>query len=272
MTEALFHLTKVRRWAARVVAAALVTTRLPMPAETVTEWELDRGGTSISGASTSTVTLGDGSKDDVDNVAVSGMLSGTLSMVVPGDMILMEGSASFDGVSSGNAANEFRFGLFDSNGSTGTGGWLGYSVGDSDRNRPGSLWERNDGSAAGYFSSAGTSELTTERAAGNGDFLSGTYSFSLQLTRLATDTLLITFSLTSGSGYSMSGTYTDTTAQTFSYDRVGFAAGNSLNADQVTLSGVTVNYVSYLSPVPEPGVGLLVGMGALALGLRRQRR
>ena len=268
MTGPIFSLSKARRWCARVIAAALVTTRLPMPAETVMDWELDRGRASVTGANTSTVTVGDGSKDDADNVAVSGMISGTLSMVVPADMILMEGDVTLTGISTGNTVNQFDFGLFNSNGNTDTSGWLGYAVEESDSTRSGTLRVRSAGNNADYFSTSGTSQRGTYRAANNANFLSGTYHFSLQLTRLANNSLGISFSLTSTSGYAMTGTYTDTSVQTFSYDRVGFTVGNSLNADQVTLSGVTVNYIP---AVPEPGCATLLALGALGLGLRRRR-
>lgn len=265
----LFSLSKARRWGARVIAAVLVTMRLPMPAETVVVWNLDRGNAPTAGVNTGTVTVGDGSSNSADNVAVSGMLSGTLSMVVPADMILMEGSVTLDGISTGNTVNQFDFGLFNSNGSTGSKGWLGYAVEASDGTGSGTLLERSAGNNADYYSTSGTSSRGSYRAAGNADFLSGTYHFSLQLTRLAGNALGIAFSLTSSLGYSMTGTYTDTTVQTFSYNRVGFTIGNGLNADQVTLSGVTVNYIA---AVPEPGCTTLLALGALGLGLRRRRR
>ena len=267
-----FRLSRPQHWFARFLAAALVTTRLPMPAETVLDWQLDRGNAPVSGDGTSRYVVGNGSNNSADNVAVSGMLSGTLSLVQPADMIIMEGDVTLDGIASGNTVNQFDFGLFNDNGSTTTRGWLGYFAEESDTTRSGTLRERNAGNNSDYFSTSGTTQLTTARAAGNANFLSGIYHFSLQLTRLAGNALSISFSLTSGSGYAMSGTYTDTTVQTFSFDRVGFTVGNSLNADRVTLSGVTVEHFPYTAPVPEPGTGLLLTVGMLAVGLRRRRR
>lgn len=99
------------------------------------------------------------------------------------------------------------------------------------------------------------------------DLTAGCYDFGLSLKRVAAG-LEITSSLIRQSDSinfaDLSTPFLDTTPQTFTFDRIGFLAGGGLDADQVTLSNLSLNVV------PETSSALL-GVAGAALLLRRRR-
>jgi hypothetical protein len=160
--------------------------------------------------------------------------------------------------------------LFNNNGSSNATGWLGYSVSNSDGSHAGSLLEQNAGNTAIYESSTGTTVLpATVQATGNPAFSDGTYSFSLTVTRQASNALLLSYNLTrtSSTGYVLSGSFTDTTGSTFTFNRVGFTGGSVLKADQIVISNTDVTF----TPIPEPASAGLLACGVLGLCLWRRR-
>src|SRR5690606_25900586 len=98
---------------------------------------------------------------------------------------------------------------------------------------------------------------------GTSTFLAGTYNFSMAATR--TDTgLSVVWSIvgTGDTNYSISGTYSDTSANTYAFDRVGLMTGGGLNANQVSFSGLDTTFVA---AVPEPAAwATLAAAAALA--------
>lgn len=260
-------MTHPRRWV--LAGLCLLSAAQPGWAETVTSWTLDEGTPAISGTNTSTVVVGTGNNNSVGQVSLSGSLSGVLTLLNAGDVIAMSGSLTLAGITNGGTANDLAFGMFDDNGSANATGWLGYSVSNADGSTAGVLRERNLANTTIYSSTTGTTSLTTATATGNAGFTSGTYSFSITLTRQAANALLIqtTLTRTSSAGYTMTSSFTDTTVNTFSYDHVGFFVDTAMKADQFSVSGVNVVY----TPIPEPGVGTLLTWGVLGLCVWRRR-
>ena len=113
----------------------------------------------------------------------------------------------------------------------------------------------------------GATEISNALAAGSPSLTDGTYSFSLSLTRQPANGIALAWSLTrtSSAGYSLAGNFTDTTGSTFTFNRVGFLVGNTLNADQFSLSNVSVTLV------PEPAAFTLFAPGLAVLFGRRRR-
>ena len=112
------------------VSAAIL---LPLCAQSapVTGWSIglnNAGLVSLTGADTASPTLGDGTAEDADNTAIwAAFPSVTLAV---GEQLTLSGSVqmlnSVGLASAGDLANNFRFGIFDVNGSSDVNGWLGY--------------------------------------------------------------------------------------------------------------------------------------------------
>jgi len=235
----------------------------------VSSWTQDQGSAVISGQSTTTVTIGNGGNNSASGVSVSGSLSGTVTASSVGDSIQMLGTLTLTGISNNNVSG-LSFGLYDTNGSSNANGWLGYSVSNSDGSNTGQLMERNAGNSTIYTSTTGETQLATTLASSSPAFTDGTYSFSITLTRQAANAYAIVYSLnrTSSAGYTMTGSFTDTTASTFSINRIGFLAGSNLKADQFSISLTDVS----ITVIPEPSAAGLCIPGAFLLGRSRVRR
>lgn len=239
----------------------------------ISSWTEDGGTAAISGATTTTVTLGNGGHDSAAGVSVSGSLSGNATLAAVGDMIQTTGTFTLTGVNNGNAGGDLMWGLFNTNGSSNANGWLGINASNSDSSHTGFIFERTSGNTTLYSSSAsggtGATQLTTTLATGNPSISDGTYTFSLTLTRLAGNQISIAYTLnrTSSAGYTLSGSFTDTAPVNFTFNKVGFYAGSNLKADQFVISNTDVTFTA----IPEPGSMGLLTAGALGLVIRRRR-
>jgi hypothetical protein len=247
----------------------------------VTTWTKTSGGTVISDLNTASPVFGDGSAGSGNGYQLNAALPSVYTLGVVGDSITFSGSVSFN-LSAGAGSDQFRFGLFDTNGSGNTNGWLGYFATNSGSggNPNGRLWERKASTTTAYFNNdinlsaderqafagvpASTSSVST--------FLTGTYNFSMAATRTEAG-LSVAWSIvgTGGMNYAISGTYADATANTFSFDRVGVMTGGGLNANQVSFSGLDATFVA---AVPEPATASAFAAAAAFafVGLRRRSR
>ncbi len=203
-----------------------------------------------------------------DNTSIWADFGATITLVNTGDSITLNGLVTLSGAVTTSTTNQFRFGLFDTDGTSGATGWLGYyGSNDSTSSNSGVMQERNIGNASAYISTTGTSTLasyTTANATLTNDIQ---YSYAMTFTRNALGGLDYTatmFQATTPTNFLLNLSGTDATPQTFDFDRVGFLVGGSLDADRAQFRNVDV------SVVPEPSCALLGGLGLLAL-LRRRR-
>lgn len=225
----------------------------------VTMWTKTAGGTVISGLDTASPVFGNGSAGSGNGYQLNAALPSVYTLGVVGDSIIFSGSASFN-LSAGAGSDQFRFGLFDTNGSANNNGWLGYFASNSGSggNPNGRLWERKASTTTAYFNNDVTLSADERQAfagspastSGASTFLAGDYNFSIAATRTETG-LSVVWSIvgTGSTNYSISGTYSDTSANTYAFDRVGLMTGGGLNADQVSFSGLDVTFIA---AVPEP--------------------
>ncbi len=235
-------------------------------AAAVTGWATISTTATLSNTSTASPTWGSGA---TDNAKASNLYASfpTITLAAVGDAVTLTGSATLVGASvSGTGGGFFRFGLFDVNGKSDTNGWLGYLAYNTGSASSGTLYERTSGNTAGFTSSTGTTTLvSTASAMGTGVVLTNTqYDFTFNIARTASTAVTITSSLKRHSDNLDFGnlTFTDTTPQTYTFNRVGFQNTTDTNADQIQMSNVAV--------VPESSACLLGGLGVLAL-LRRRR-
>ncbi|MFH1497134.1 MAG: PEP-CTERM sorting domain-containing protein [Verrucomicrobiota bacterium] len=250
-------------------------------ADSVTSWTKTAGGTTIAGLNSASPIFGDGTAGSGNGYQINAALPSVYTLATVGDSLAFSGSVTLDLGAAGAGSDQFRFGLFDTNGSGDVNGWLGYFATNSGSggNPNGRLWERKIDNTAAYFNNGVTGADERQFSAGvpaststTSTFLSGTYDFSLALTRTA-DGLSVAWSIigTDGTNYTISGVYADATALTYDFDRVGFMTGGGLNADQVTFSNVDLTYTSAI-PEPASTAVLLASVAGLATLSSRRRR
>lgn len=216
------------------------------------------------------VNIGNNTANAADNVGIWASFGTTHTLANAGDTITLTGLLTLTSIL--NASDQIRAGLFNSNGSANATGWLGY-FGSNDvlagATSAGTMYERSNPNTGTHASATGAASLGSNNIA-NVDLVGGTqYSFSLTLTRNGSDGIDYALDMSEAANASnklitLSGT--DTTPQTFAFDRAGFLIGGNLDADQAQFRNVDVTF----TPVPEPSVALLGGLSLLGL-LRRRR-
>lgn len=246
----------------------------------VTSWT-QTTGTNATGLTTSSPVFGTGAAGSGNGAQIYATTA-TYTLAAVGDTIAFSGSAALN-LSSGASSDQFRFGLFDVNGSTGTTGWLGYFATNSGigANPNGRLWERKDANTAAYFNNAVAAADERQAFAGTpastsstSTFLSGTYDFSISATRTETG-LSITWSIigTGSTTYTIGGTYADSSVLSYTVNRVGLMSGGNLNANQASFTNLDLTFTPAAVPEPSSAAALagIVGLGFVA-GRRHRRR
>jgi len=263
--------------ASLAAVAGLLVLSTSAQADPVTSWTKTTGGTVITGLNTASPVFGDGTAESGDGYQINATLPSTYTLGTVGDSLVFSGSVTMDLGAAGAGSDQFRFGIFDTNDSTNNNGWLGYFASNSGTggNPEGRLWERKEVTTTAYFN--GDQILSVDQrqqiaGSPSNTFVSGTYDFSLALTRTA-DGLSVAWSIvgTGGTNYTISGTYADASALTYDFDRVGFMTGGGLNADQVTFSNVDLTYTSAI-PEPASAAVLLASVAGLVTLSSRRRR
>jgi len=272
-----FHLTMIsplplkssRLLSSAMAVLAVGLSALSANAALLTSWT-QSSGSNGSGLNTASPVLGNGSLDSGDNQTIYAVLPTSYTLTNVGDSIKLSGGVTFLNLATPQA-DQFRFGLYNVNGQTGVNGWLGYMASNSGTSTGPTysrLQERNNPNIGSFGSGSGATAVANVNATpGNTSFASGTYTFSLTLTRVATGLEVGWTLIGTNVNSTVSGTFLDTTPQTYTYNRVGFFTGGGLNSDQVSFSNVD------LTVVPEPGVlGLVVAGLAFCFILRRRRQ
>lgn len=237
----------------------------------LTTWTQFAGGTA-SGLNTSSPVLGDGTLDSGDNFSIYAA-SPTYTLSSVGSKLTLTGGVTFANLVTPQA-DQFKFGIYDVNGQTGATGWLGYMAsnsGSSGGPTGSRLWERNNPNTGSFGSGTGATSVATVNATpSNTAFASGTYNFTLTYTQVATG-LHVDWTLTGVDvTYSVSGSYLDTTPQTYTFNRVGIFTGGGLNANQVSLSNLDLTYTAAAIPEPATASLLLGAVGLLAVARHRR--
>ncbi len=226
----------------------------------LTSWSLGQG-TSASNLTTSSPAI------TALNVSIYNVTTPyTLTNI--GDTLTFSGTVNLT-LSNYTTNNNFRIGMYNTNGSTGTGGWLGYWASDSSESIKGSLSELPGTGTSGYWSATG---VTTDAngSLASSSMTSGTYTFSLAYALIATNTLQITWSISDGS-YETSDSYTDTSIGTFTFNSVGILIGGAMgNSPTANFSDLDLTFAT----VPEPGIYALFGVSSILFAAfsRRFRR
>lgn len=262
-----FKSSRILSSAVAILAVGLST--ISANAALLTSWTQYSGSVS-SGLNTSSPVLGNGTTDSADSQSIYAISPTSYTLSNVGESLTLSGSVTFLNLATPQA-DQFRFGLYNVNGQSGATGWLGYMASNSGTSAGPTysrLWERNNPNTGSFGSGTGATAIANVNATqGNTSFASGTYTFSLTVTRVATGLEVGWTLIGTNVASTVSGTFLDTTPQTYTFNRVGFFTGGGLNADQVSFSNVD------LTIVPEPGaLGLVVGGLAFCLIFRRRRQ
>lgn len=218
------------------------------------------------------VNIGNNTSLAADNVGIYATTAQSYTLAATGDSIVLSGRVTLTGIDS-NSTDQIRIGLFNSNGSGTSTGWLGY-FGSNDvlASGSGNFYERSNPNTGLYTSGTGAASIGTNNSATVNLPLSTSieYSFTLSLTRTIGNGIDYSLDISEAANAAnklLAITGTDTTPQTFTYDRAGFLIGGNLDADLAAFRNVDVTF----TPVPESSVALLGGLGVLGL-LRRRRQ
>lgn len=221
----------------------------------VINWNLDsslNGLTSLTGVSTNSPLLGNGTANNAENSAIWATFPET---VIPdGEGIRLSGEVTIAGSVPGRL--KFRWGLFNEQGAgppDPTSGWLGYSLSNSNGTGPGLVIERKPGGTG--FNSTSFASLSTTHAQsidsafdfGSDLFENGTYQFEMTVARDGPSINL--FGSLDGNNFSNSWVTSDTSPAAgldATFNRIGLIAGSGMQADQLQFSNLD------LSPVTNP--------------------
>lgn len=229
-------------------------------------WTQSAGSATLSSVNTASPIWGNGAANNANASSIWSSFQ-LYTLAVPGDKIVLSGTAQLIGTAGGG--ENLRFGLFNMNNSANTSGWLGYFLRNGSGTGQASVMERANPNTGTFTSTTGAANVGTATLSGSPLFGDGVYNFSFSIERNALDGLNIVISLlrASDSIDFAPVALVDPSPQTFSFDRVAYQATSGLQADQILLSNVDVTF----SSVPEPTAALLGGFGALALLVRRRR-
>ncbi len=242
-------------------------------AELLSSWT-QYTGSITSDLNTASPVIGNGTTESADDQTIYAASASPYTLATVGDTITLSGGVTFTNLNAPQA-DQFRFGLYDVNGQSGATGWLGYfatNSGTSTGQTYSRLWERDNPNSGSFGSGAGATLVGTANATpGNLSFATGSYTFSLTATRTASGLDLAWTILGTNVTYSVSGTYSDATPQTYTFDRVGIFTGGGLNADQVSFSNVDLTYTSAIPEPASAAVVLASVAGLLTFASRRRR-
>jgi hypothetical protein len=241
----------------------------------VQNWMIGQGNPVTYDMNTSSPAVGNGDPDNADAVILFSDFP-AVTLANSGDSVALTGMVSLVGITSSDAGTnqQFRLGLFDRLGNTGTSGWLGYFTANSTSINAGVLRQRNAGNPDLFISNTGSTVVASTANPPNsrtGAILTdSTYGFSLEITRDG-DNYDISGSLTGGpaSNFNDSFTISDlipAATETYTFNHVGFLLGTAMNVDRAIFGNIQVIYV------PEPSSILLCGLAAVLLSSQRRRR
>jgi hypothetical protein len=225
---------------------------------------LDNAGlVALSGLSPNGLFWGDGSSLDADNTAIHASIDGDAATpaadpvsLAEGESIRLAGTVDFrPAITDTPGPLQFRWGLFNHNGSPDAAGWTGYWAGNGSSGSPGALFRQNDTNPlyVGSDASHGAYLPATFNAAGAANIAAGAHRFELVLSRAGARLGFRARLTRTSDGAVLADLEGSDESADFhrTFTRIGFLSGAALDAGQLVLSGVEVVY-PYIPPPPPP--------------------
>jgi hypothetical protein len=206
-------------------------------------WSASLGTPVITGAETNTAVWGNGS-DGADNSAIQSAFP-DVTLANAGDSVVLTAAVKFNGLSASQAgaASRFAWGLFNNNGQSGSNRWSGYLAANDVIDAAGTqkFWGRTSASDTAYHATSGASALASYALPGP-EFADGMYRLVLSLTRTAAGAIDCHAALVRAADGVLCSAFTgsDLAPATFTFNRVGFRAGDALDADSIEVSDFAV--------------------------------
>ena len=225
-------------------------------------WAVGLGAPIIYAPCRDSLLWGNNSANNADNTAVHASVDGDVSTLLQepvtladGQSVKLSGKVNFQTtVTNTTGVNQFRWGLFHHNGSADSSGWTGYWVGNGTTGNGGGVFRQNSNSTL-YVTgntSGGSYLPSLSNLPGAVNIEAGVYDFSIVVSREG-QALRISAQM---SRESDGATLTDVTAVDpagySSFTRIGFLSGSLLDADQLSLYELSLQYpfTPPLPPVP----------------------
>lgn len=226
-------------------------------------WAAGLGTPALSAPTINSVIWGNNSANNADNTAVHATIDGDPATTAEDPLILADGqSVRLSGkvnfqtsITNTLGTIQYRWGLFNHNGSPDAAGWTGYWAGNGTTGNAGSLFRQNSTSTL-YVSgntANGSYLSTTVNNPGSANIAAGVYDFSMIITRSGADIQVSALMTRESDGAVLAEmTGSDSAAHT-SFTRIGFLAGGGLDADQISLYGLSLQYPYTPPSPPVPG-------------------
>lgn len=211
------------------------------------------------------------------NLRIYSALATPFKLENVGDIITFSGTANFQFAAGATvSANNFRWGLFDGNGSTNENGWSGYLVRAANSSAaPVDLYEKNGGGhwATGLGSANGYTTIPSGDITGGvsgAQLASGTYSITFSLSLQAEGAVLVNWSLvgTAAGSYALEGSWLDTSPVTLVVDRIALQTAADLGQTSIQFSDLKIEQ----GVIPESSTYALILTSALLVLVGFSRR
>lgn len=199
-----------------------------------------------------------------------------------GEGLSFTGNVAFAGIPTSTAisANNFKWGLFDSNGSTNENNWRGWITGSPGNNANntgttnGRTYQKLAASGGNFYAGGSLASRVDNQSAG-APLTTGTYSLTFTLLRVEAGLQVSWSMIGQSSDFNFSGSYLapNASVESWTFDRIGLSAQSGGFRGKSTGMQYSDLKLEFTPAIPEPAsTAVLVGAIAIAGALLYRRR
>lgn len=226
-------------------------------------WSIGLGTPAISAPSLSSLIWGNNTVNNADNSAVHVTVDGDPTTAAADPVSLADGqSVKLSGkvhlqtsIIDTTVASQFRWGLFHHNGSVNSGGWTGYWAGNGTAGNAGSIFRPGSGSTLYISGTAPNGSYLPNNInnAGTVNVTAGVHDFRIVITREGNGVKISALMTRESDGAILSDMTASDPAGYTGFTRIGFLSGGALDADQINLYQLSLEYPFTPPAPPVPG-------------------